>query len=140
MDSRPVFRAIDCLFLTIQFIQSAFVHPSSITSGECFVFRFLCTIVICGLAGFSPLSAKEPMKALIIDGQNNHKVWPKTTKLMKTSLEETKLFTVDVMTSVPKGMSPDFKPDFSQYDVVINNFGHGAAALPKETNRLSKNT
>ena len=101
--------------------------------------RFLCTVAICGLAGLSTLSAAEPlapdepMKVLIIDGQNNHKVWPETTKMMKSYLEETKLFTVDVMTSVPKGMDPNFKPDFSKYDVVVNNFGHGAAPLPKET-------
>jgi len=41
----------------------------------------------------------EPIKALIVDGQNNHAVWPTTTKMMKKYLEETKLFTVDVATS-----------------------------------------
>ncbi len=36
------------------------------------------------------------LKALIIDGQNNHYVWPKTTMMMKDYLEETNLFTVDI--------------------------------------------
>ena len=36
------------------------------------------------------------LKALIIDGQNNHYVWPKTTMMMKGYLEETNLFTVDI--------------------------------------------
>ncbi len=36
------------------------------------------------------------LKALIIDGQNNHYVWPKTTSMMKTYLEETGLFSVDI--------------------------------------------
>tara|TARA_R110002051_G_scaffold56046_9_gene104021 strand:- start:18192 stop:19226 length:1035 start_codon:yes stop_codon:yes gene_type:complete len=36
------------------------------------------------------------LKALIIDGQNNHYVWPKTTMMMKDYLEQTDLFTVDV--------------------------------------------
>lgn len=36
------------------------------------------------------------LKALIIDGQNNHGVWPKTTIMMKDYLEETGLFDVDI--------------------------------------------
>ena len=79
------------------------------------------------------LTAAEPLKALIVDGQNNHAVWPTTTKMMKSYLEESKLFTVDVDTAAPQGTDPDFKPDFSKYSVVISNFGHGAASWPKET-------
>lgn len=36
------------------------------------------------------------IKALIIDGQNNHYVWPKTTMMMKDYLEETGLFEVNI--------------------------------------------
>ena len=79
------------------------------------------------------LTAAEPLKALIVDGQNNHGVWPTTTKMMKSYLEETKLFNVDVATAAPKGTDPNFKPDFSKYNVVISNFGHGASPWPKET-------
>lgn len=39
---------------------------------------------------------KQILKALIIDGQNNHGVWPKTTVMMKDYLEQTGLFQVDV--------------------------------------------
>ena len=42
------------------------------------------------------VQAATPMKALIIDGQNNHGMWPKTTVMMKKYLEESGLFTVDV--------------------------------------------
>ena len=79
--------------------------------------------------------AAEPMKALIVDGQNNHKAWPETTKRMKSYLEETKLFTVDVATAAPEGTDPNFKPKFSDYSVVISNFGHGAAPWPEETQK-----
>ena len=34
------------------------------------------------------------IKALIIDGQNNHKNWPQTTQMMKHRLVESKLFNV----------------------------------------------
>lgn len=113
---------------------------------------------------------KGRLKALIIDGQSNHGIWPKTTAMMKDYLEQTGLFTVDVertamawvgphndadptlgkekrlqlldqypagkkkVTSVEKPVTdPDFKPDFSKYDVVISNFGWQAAPWPKET-------
>ena len=42
------------------------------------------------------VNAEEKLKALIIDGQNNHGAWPKTTAMMKKYLEESGRFTVDV--------------------------------------------
>ncbi|WP_299547557.1 ThuA domain-containing protein [Seonamhaeicola sp.] len=39
---------------------------------------------------------KPKLKALILDGENNHGVWPKTTFMMKSYLEETGLFEVDI--------------------------------------------
>ncbi|HUE70903.1 MAG TPA: ThuA domain-containing protein [Pirellulaceae bacterium] len=73
----------------------------------------------------------EPLKAVIVDGQNNHAVWPQTTQMMKRYLEETKLFTVDVATTAKEGTDPDFKPEFSKYDVVVSNYN--GADWPKET-------
>lgn len=66
--------------------------------------------------------ASEPLKALIVDGQNNHKVWPKTTQMMKGYLEESGKFSVDVATTAPNGMDEKFAPDFSKYDVVVSNY------------------
>jgi len=71
------------------------------------------------------------LKALILDGQNNHKNWPDTTKMMKKYLEDTGLFTVDVATTAPKDTDPNYKPEFKKYDVVISNYN--GAAWPKET-------
>jgi type 1 glutamine amidotransferase len=83
----------------------------------------------------SRVNATEPLKALIVDGQNNHGVWPTTTKMMKAYLQQTSLFTVDVATAAPQGTDPNFKPDFSQYSVVMSNFGYGAAPWPEETQK-----
>ena len=118
-----------------------------------------------------PQKPKKMLKALIIDGQSNHGIWPKTTAMMKDYLEQTGMFTVDVertafawvgphndndpgfgkekrlqlldqypiagdkkITAVEKPTpDPDFKPDFTKYDVVISNFGWQAASWPKET-------
>lgn len=107
--------------------------------------------------GLTPSPAATKIKALIVDGQNNHAVWPKSTIMMKQYLEETGLFTVDVARTrytwegerekeyLPlAGVGPtenlgepkpdaNFAPDFSQYDVVISNFGWRAADWPETT-------
>jgi len=67
-------------------------------------------------------SAAEPIPALIVDGQNNHKNWPETTQMMKKYLEDTGLFKVDVATTKPAGADPDFHPKFADYRVVVSNY------------------
>jgi hypothetical protein len=59
-----------------------------------------------------------PIKVMLIDGQSGgpyHK-WQLTTPVIKKELEETGLFTVDVVTL------PDQKPEFSKYQVVVSNY------------------
>lgn len=106
-----------------------------------------------------PATAAEKLKALIVDGQNNHAVWPKSTVMMKQYLEDTGLFEVDVarvkfisnykreeswLPLAGAGESeksekplpdPDFSPDFSKYAAVISNFGNGAADWPEATRK-----
>jgi len=66
--------------------------------------------------------AAAPMRALIIDGQNNHD-WQHTTPVLKKILEETGLFQVDVLTTPPKGGDfSSFKPEFDKYKLVIGNY------------------
>ncbi len=102
---------------------------------------------------------KSIIKALIIDGQNNHDQWPKITFMLKKYMEETGIFKVDVERTAytwkgeshisdytiegnpptialkePK-MDSDYRPDFSEYDVVICNFGWNAAPWPDETKK-----
>jgi type 1 glutamine amidotransferase/HEAT repeat protein len=71
----------------------------------------------------APEAAHQGMiKALIVDGQNNHS-WQTTTPVLKELLEETEMFVVDVATSPAKGQPMEgFKPDFSKYDVVVINY------------------
>src|SRR5688572_29488903 len=63
---------------------------------------FLCLILVftlcigCQKTAVTEASSSGKLKALIIDGQNNHGVWPKTTVMMKDYLEQTGLFQVDV--------------------------------------------
>lgn len=105
------------------------------------------------------VSVQAQLKALIIDGQNNHAAWPKTTVMMKHYLEGSGLFTVDVerMKFTTNGerektflslavagetenfkeakIDPDFAPAFKKYDVVISNLGWGAADWPQKTQK-----
>jgi len=114
------------------------------------------------LFGSSVLSAPNEadsnrLRALIVDGQNNHSVWPKSTVMMKHYLEQSQRFEVEVYRSnptwngdkhpdyyamyTPEGRvsaedpAPDknFAPDFEDYDVVVSNFGGRAANWPEAT-------
>ncbi|WP_304237499.1 ThuA domain-containing protein [Jiulongibacter sediminis] len=134
------------------------------------------TMLVIALMSFSLISCsgteeeaeETKIKALIIDGQSNHGIWPKTTAMMKDYLEKTGLFTVDVARTKYLWLGPHsqmdstqlmenylqytlddkeyfplskpqmdstFSPDFSQYDLVISNFGWLAAELPEQTKR-----
>src|SRR3981081_813981 len=63
------------------------------------------------------LTADRKLTAVIIDGVNNHDC-AAAPRAIQTILEGTGRFTVDVST-YPK------LPDFSRYDVVVNNFNGG---------------
>lgn len=76
-------------------------------------------------------SAANPLKALIIEGQNNHGVWPRTSQMMKSYLLETKLFQADVVRTAKSGTDPEFRPNFGRYDVVVSNYN--GAPWPAET-------
>ena len=96
------------------------------------MFRFaLLSLAVLAVTCMAAVSAEPQLKALIVDGQNNHGNWPTTTKMMKKYLEETGLFTVDVATTAKEGTDPKFKPDFSKYNVVVSNYN--GADWPKET-------
>lgn len=84
-------------------------------------------------ASREPQAAAGRLKAVIVDGQNNHRDWPLTTRMMKGWLEDSGRFAVDVVTHAPAGPDPGFAPPFSDYAVVISNFGHQAAAWPAAT-------
>jgi type 1 glutamine amidotransferase len=75
---------------------------------------------------------KQPIRVLLVDGQNNHK-WQATSPLLKAALEDAKIFKVDVVTTVPKGAPKDFHPDFSKYQVVVSNYN--GALWPAETRK-----
>ena len=88
--------------------------------------RLVCfPLVVFALLFASPTGAAEKLKALIVDGQNNHN-WRATTPVLVSILEKSGRFTVDVATSPPRNASrrawDDFRPNFANYDVVLSNY------------------
>ncbi len=66
--------------------------------------------------------AAAPIKALLIDGQNNHD-WKITSPVLKQILEDGGLCQVTVTTSPPKGEALSiFQPDFAAHQVVVSNY------------------
>jgi hypothetical protein len=59
--------------------------------------------------GAAPLQGAEKLKALIIDGQNNHD-WVATTPVLKRILEDSGRFNVDVSTSPDAGPPMPSRP------------------------------
>ncbi len=120
---------------------------------------FSCLVFSCNIDKQVSNTAEhgDKIRVLVIDGQNNHIVWPKSTVMLKQYLTETGLFDVDVYrTSIiwrgeehPAYLSLhnsknsvlveqpksdfNFSPKFSDYDVVVSNFGFKAASWPKQT-------
>ena len=114
-------------------------------------------LAACASAPVADAGQDGKIRVLIIDGQNNHAAWPKTTMMMKSYLEASGRFAVDVArtaytwkggallsqfplddgktrkeTDKPQS-DPDFAPDFAKYRVVVNNFGWGTAPWPEKT-------
>jgi uncharacterized protein len=135
-----------------------------------FLLSFLVSCLVLFQVTISNAQKGKTQKALIIDGQSNHGIWPKATAMMKDYLEqigfevtvertaiawvgphndndptvgkerrmqfltEYPVASAKAVTSVEKpAPDPDFKPDFSKYNLVVSNFGWNAAPLPKET-------
>ncbi len=78
-------------------------------------------IVVCS-AIFVPISHAQTLRALILDGRNEHD-WKTTTPILQQILESTGRFQVDVSTA-PDRREPygDWSPQFSEYNVVVSNF------------------
>ena len=63
-------------------------------------------------------NSSKKIKALIVDGQNNHGIWPKTTIMMKEFLLETNLFEVDIKRMNYTWQGPHSKPPTGIEDIT----------------------
>jgi type 1 glutamine amidotransferase len=89
------------------------------------VFAFVCTL------GCS--HKNEPVKTLIVTGQNNH-VWKVSHVAIKQILENSGLFAVDIAVSPATGEDMStFRPDFSAYKLVVLDYN--GDRWPQETDQ-----
>ena len=76
---------------------------------------------------------EEKFKALIIDGSNNHYVWPKTTQMMKSYFEETSLFEVDIKRMDTIWLGVKYNPNRPEaYESFISDHPAGNQAITKD--------
>lgn len=79
--------------------------------------------------------APDPIKTLIVDGQNNHN-WKETTPVLARMMEKSGRFDVDVSTCPPAGADMSgYKPQFDRYALVVVNNGNKADRWPGETEK-----
>jgi type 1 glutamine amidotransferase len=79
-------------------------------------------IIIFSTTVSSKTMAAEKLRALIIDGQNNHD-WKTTTPLLVKALESSGRFQVKVETTPAAGQDmSSFRPEFTNFDVIVSNY------------------
>jgi len=89
--------------------------------------------MLVGMAMLSQAASAAALKALIVDGQNNHD-WKGTTPQIKEILVGAGLFDVDVATATENGKPMEgFAPEWSKYKVVISNYN--GADWPEATRK-----
>jgi hypothetical protein len=83
-------------------------------------------VVFAALCADSRADAAQKLRLLLIDGQNNHN-WRATTPVLNSFLAKSGRFTVDVATTPTQKNAPQeqwdkFRPNFTDYDVVLSNY------------------
>src|SRR3546814_13001849 len=97
------------------------------------VVRLLLAVIALIPALVQPADARSaPLRVLIVDGVNNHD-WPATTPVLKSLLEDSGRFRVDVSPRPPRG-APEadwtgWRPRFARYDVVLSHLNGGDQRL-----------
>ncbi|HEX3150924.1 MAG TPA: ThuA domain-containing protein [Gemmataceae bacterium] len=86
----------------------------------------------------APLLAADPIRVLIVDGQNNHN-WRGTTPILKKILEDAKIFTVEVATAPSKAAGPPKKPSDTKNDQVMKVYEEQLAEFKIEDAKYKKN-
>jgi type 1 glutamine amidotransferase len=83
---------------------------------------FLLLIVVVFLTLSLSLTGAPKYKALIITGQNSHN-WKASNPVLKQLLDQTGLFTSDIIITPGKGGDMNtFNPDFSKYNLVVLDY------------------
>src|SRR5215217_4141050 len=79
---------------------------------------------MCSLLSVAGSLSAAPIKVMLLTGESNkYHDWTKSSPLVKTYLDQTNLFAVDVVTAPAKDVEKsDFAPKFSDYAVVVMDY------------------
>jgi len=73
-------------------------------------------------AAFDAQAKPKKLRALIVSGQNNHN-WQVSHRVLRLILDQSGIFDTDIaLTPAAGGDMNEFKPDFSDYDVVVLDY------------------
>jgi type 1 glutamine amidotransferase len=88
----------------------------------------MCRTLLVALLIVSPVRGEDKLRVLVLSGANNHD-WQKTTPAIRSILEETGRFSVEVEENVPE-MDPG---SFAPYAVIVSNFNLYGKDAPKKS-------
>ena len=86
--------------------------------------RNISTGFVAALMIVGTLTSAGPIRVMLLDGDNNHRTWPDTSKVMKKILDDSGLFQTTIVT-VPRAEIGGFKPDWTQYQAMVMNYNTG---------------
>ena len=82
----------------------------------------LFSLLLLITVAISSACTRQPIKALIISGQNNHN-WQVSHQVLQTILNNSTLFEADIALTPEAGEDMStFRPNFSDYDVVVLDY------------------
>jgi hypothetical protein len=98
--------------------------------------RLAAALILAGVAlAIAMPRAAGPFKVMILDGESGgpYHDWRRTTPVLQTILEETKLFEVTVVTApAPGGDASSFRPEFGAHQAVVMNYDAPDERWPAE--------
>jgi hypothetical protein len=96
--------------------------------------KFILLLIVVAVFSFPAISQKgAAYKTLIITGQNNHN-WKASSPVLKTILDETGLFSAEIVTTPEKGGDmTKFNPDFTKYKLVVLDYNGDSWAEKTKT-------
>jgi type 1 glutamine amidotransferase len=93
--------------------------------------QYLLILLLSALISVLPSCTSSKLKVLIVTGQSGHN-WKVSSEAVKQILDETGLFTTEIIISPKKGEDMSgFSPKFSKYKLVV--FDYEGDAWPKKT-------
>ena len=96
--------------------------------------RYAILLLLAGfILVFQSCQEKTAYRALLVTGQSNHN-WSASAPILKTILDQTKLFTTDIAKTPKEGEDMgNFQPDFKKYSIVVMDY-NGASWSDKTKN------